>query len=275
MSIATAILTSDPNLLRCVLHRLDGQVLLASPQPLNAAGVGSYAPEEVLLQRFSQGMLPGSVKELQPKESSEALLYVAEALPLGTSVESTQPLRFREWLFCQLGSVSGFPAFKSRLVAELPPFLQRRLGNESLAEVAFALFLKEMYDVGAEDRSLEPEVVARLLGRAARRIQELSAPVGAARAGTINLIATSRRVLVASRLGEQPLHYMLLEGSDRCEACGLVASTPATEPRIRAHLRQRTVVVASRVASQAGWMEIPGGSAIAVDRNLGLHTTTF
>ena len=276
MSTAAAVFTSDPNLLRCVLHRLNGQVLLSSPEPLSTGGVGSYAPEDVLLQRFSQGTLPGTVEELRPKESSEALLYVAEALSPGMSMESAQPLRSRPWLFGLGGEMEGLAAFKGRLLAEVPPFIQWRLGSQSLAEVTFALFLKYLHELGrAEDPSLEPAVAAGLLGRAARRIQDLAAEVGVRRAGTLHLLATNQRMLLAARLGEQPLHYLLLEGSDRCPVCGLVAATVATEAKIRAHLRQRTVAVASRVSSPAGWLEVNSGSALAVGWDLNLRVLDF
>jgi hypothetical protein len=277
MSVAFAVYTSDPNLLPCVVQRLEGQVSISGFEPLNSASVGSYAQENVLLQRFSLGELPSKLAQLLPQQKSEALLYRAQMLPLGMSLEKSEPLRSRRWLFSHVGMLNAFAELKPRLVAELPDYLRRMLGGEAEGELAFALFLKLLREVGwAEDRAIAPSAIARVLGRTARRLQELSSAAGAARTSSINFIATNRQSLVATRLGAQPIFYTLLEGSDRCAACGLMSTTPATEPKIRAHLRQRTVAVATHVAPAAsGWVELPSGLALAVDWTLGLHTATF
>jgi hypothetical protein len=276
MSAAFALFTSDPNLLGCVLHRLEGQVSLAGSESLNAAGVGSYALDDVLLRRYSQGRLPRTLQDLLPHEKSEALLYRGQVLPLGMSPESGQPLRYREWLFCQLGTVHAFAELKPKLEAELPDYLQRTPGHATEGEVAFALFLKYLREAErADDRTLEPSLIAQMLGQASRRIQQLSTAAGAARLSSINLIASNQQALVATRLGETPLHYTLLEGSERCDVCGLTAATPSTAPKIRAHLRQRTVAVASHVAQPAGWVELPSGSALAVDWKRGVRVEAF
>lgn len=277
MSVAFALYTSDPNLLPCVVQRLEGQVSISGFERLNVASVGSYAQESVLLQRFSLGELPSRLSQLLPKQESEALLYRAQLLPLGMSLEESEPLRSRHWLFAHAGTLEAFAGLKPLLVAELPDYLQRMLGNETEGELAFALFLKLLREAGrSEERSVEPSVIARVLGQTSRRLQELSTAAGAARTSSINFIVTHPQSLVATRLGGQPLYYTLLEGSDRCAACGLVSTTPATGPRIRAHLRQRTVAVATHLApTVSGWVELPSGSALAVDWKRGLQTVTF
>ena len=85
MSVVLAALTSDPNLLRCELHRLAGQVLLQGEQRANAVGVGAYAQDEVLLRRFpGEGEL--SLDSLAPPNESEALLFHSGRLPVGMQV---------------------------------------------------------------------------------------------------------------------------------------------------------------------------------------------
>jgi len=73
---------------------------------------------------------------------------------------------------------------------------------------------------------------------------------------------------VATRWGESPLFYTRLEGTDRCEVCGISPTTPETQPAVLAHRRQRAVVVASHVKRLAGWLELPQGTTLVVSEDL-------
>ena len=268
MAKVFAVLTSDPNLIRCELRRLTGRVGLSTGTELNAVGLGSYAQEEVLLQRYaSERELPG-LDELGSPES-EVVLYHADRLPIGVSLEeNTQPYRFRHWLFAHVGELSGFGGVRVKLISLLPEHLQRQLRGDSDSEAAFALFLKHLRDTGrTEDRALEAATGAALLGKTARVLEDLVREVGTTGRSTLNFVATNGRMLLASRSGPEPLYYSLLEGTDRCERCGLDASTPETLPLKRAHRRRRTVVVTSSPERLDGWIEIPTGTVIAVDRS--------
>ena len=79
-------------------------------------------------------------------------------------------------------------------------------------------------------------------------------------------------MLIATRYGSEPLYYALLEGTDRCERCGLDQANPDTQPLVREHRRRRTVAIASNLSRATGWIEIPNGTAIAVDRDLNVQT---
>src|SRR6478735_4211823 len=108
MSVVLAVLTSDPNLLKCELARLEGQVVLQAEPKANAVGVGAYEDGEVLLRRLSSdaGLTVGS---LAPPHESGALLFHAGRLPVGLSLEdNTQPFRSRGWLFAHQGALNGF-----------------------------------------------------------------------------------------------------------------------------------------------------------------------
>src|SRR5437868_3673637 len=63
MSVVLGVLTSDPNLLKCELARLEGQVALQAEPKANAVGVGAYEDGEVLLQRLASdvGLTVGSL----------------------------------------------------------------------------------------------------------------------------------------------------------------------------------------------------------------------
>jgi predicted glutamine amidotransferase len=269
MSVALAVLTSDPNLVRCELHRLEGQVALQGEGRSNAVGIGAYAQDDVLLRRFpSDAKLP--LESLAPPHESEALLFHARRLPVGLSLEeNTQPFRSRRWLFAHQGSLQDFTRIRAGLLAEVPDFLRRQIRGETDSEVAFALFLKRLWEAGrADDPRLEAEVAGRLLADTARSLSQASARTGAAHTSTVNLLATNGFILVATRLGSQPLYYTRLEGTDRCEVCGITPSTPESQPGVAAHRRRRSVVVATHVKRPVGWVELTEGTTLAVEADL-------
>ncbi|MGQ0507909.1 MAG: class II glutamine amidotransferase [Myxococcaceae bacterium] len=273
MAVSFALFTSDPNLLRCQLDRLEGQVLLsANGDSENAVGLGSYAQEEVLSQRFAHPPTLKALADTWQGSESDAVAYHAQTLPVSVPLEpSVQPFRYRSWLFAHNGRVQEFGRLKSNLLSSLPEFLRRQLRGETDSEAAFALFLKLLRDTGrTDDRQLEPAIGAQLLEKTTGLLQQLSTDAGASRLCDLNFLVTNGRMLLASRLGSEPLYYSLLEGSDRCERCGIDGATAGhqTEWLVRQHRRQRTVVVASHVARPQSFMELRTGFALAVDRTL-------
>jgi predicted glutamine amidotransferase len=269
MSAVLAVLTSDPNLLRCELRRLDGQVVIQAEPRANTVGVGTYSDGEVLLRRLSSdvGLTAAS---LAPPHESGALVFHEGRLPVGQSLEeNTQPFRARVWLFAHQGTLNGFEQLRGSLLEELPEFLRWQVKGSTDSEVAFAYFLKHLRDNGRmEDPRLEAEVAGALLADTARELDRVAARAGAVRTSTLNFVATNGRILVATRWGEAPLYYTRLEGTDRCEVCGLTPMTPETQPAVSAHRRQRAVAVASHVKRPQGWVELPQGTTLVVSEDL-------
>ncbi|MFY0530442.1 class II glutamine amidotransferase [Archangium gephyra] len=276
MSVALAVLTSDPNLVRCELHRLEGQVALQGEDGRsNAVGIGAYAQDDVLLRRFPRDA-DLTLESLAPPHETEALLFHGRRLPVGLSLEeNTQPFRSRRWLFAHQGRLEDFADIRAGLLDEVPDFLKRQIRGETDSEVAFALFLKRLWETGhADDPRLPAEVAGRLLAETAKSLSQASARAGAALTSTVNLLATNGYILVATRLGGQPLYYTRLEGTDRCEVCGLQPETPETQPGVAAHRRRRSVVVASHLKRPAGWVELAEGSVLTVGADLQVRHLT-
>lgn len=269
MSVVLAALTSDPNLLRCELHRLAGQVLLQGEQRSNAVGVGAYAQDEVLLRRFASDE-ELTLDSLAPRHESEALLFHGGRLPLGLSLEdNTQPFRARRWLFAHQGTLHGFDAVRAPLLESLPEHLRRLVRGGTDSEVLFAVFLRHLRDVGrTDDPRLEADVTGRLLADTAREVAKAALDAGVTRASSLNLVATNGFVLAACRFGEEPLFYTRLEGSADCEVCGVTPGTSETQPAVGAHRRRRTVVVASHLKRPSGWVELPQGTRLVVGSDL-------
>lgn len=268
-----AVFTSDPNLMRCELARLREQVSLLDEPVSNAVGLGSYAQDEVLLQRYGSDVGLPPLDELWSGTESEAFLYRAQRLPVGLSLDdNTQPFRFRRWLFAHFGAVNGFEQIRSKVLSSIPEFLQRQIRGDTDSEVAFALFLKALRDTGrTEDPKLEGAVAAQLLAKTVRALEQFSSEAGATGKPTLNFAATNGRMLIATRSGPQPLHYALLEGSERCERCGLDAGAAESALLVREHRMRRTVAITTH-ARGSGWIELSDRTALAVGRDLSIQT---
>ncbi|AKQ67367.1 glutamine amidotransferase, class-II [Myxococcus hansupus] len=275
MSVILAALTSDPNLLRCELHRLQGQVLLHGDSRANAVGVGSYAQDEVLLRRYASSEAL-TLDSLAPPHESDALLFHAGQLPVGLSLEeNTQPFRSRRWLFAHQGDGQGLEPLRAALMDALPDHLRRQVRGGTPGELLFATFLKNLRDLGrTEDPRLEAELAGRVLADTAREVARAAAQAGVARTPSLNLVATNGTLLAATRFGEPPLFCTRLEGAAECELCEVTPSTPDTQPAVSAHRRRHTVVVASHLKRSAGWVELAQGHTLAVGPDLQLHELT-
>ena len=269
MSAILAAVSSDPNLLRCELHRLTHHVVLRPEPRANALGVGSYAQEEVLLRRLAPDT-DVTLDDLGPPHESEAVLFHAGRLPPGLSPEeNTQPFRARHWLFAHQGPVPDFGPLRAPLLERVPEHLQRQVRGATDSELFFALFLTRLRNLGrTDDPRLEPEVAGRLLHETVREVEAALVDAGRVRTPPLNLVATNGMVLVATRCGEAPLYYTRLEGSAECERCGVDARTPEAHPEVGAHRRRRTVVVASHVTRTQGWVELSPGTTLAVGADL-------
>jgi len=269
MSVALALLTSNPNLLRCELQRLEEQVSLEVEGSANAVGVGSFAQEDVLLERFAS-MEGRRLSALAPRYESEAMLVHAARLPLGLAAEeNTQPFRARHWLFAHAGRVPEFRQVRPVLLERVPPHLRRLVLGGTDSEVVFALFLAHLRETGQlDDPRLEAGRAAQVLRDTAQEVDQVAASAGAARTAELNLVATNGRVLVATRWGAAPLYYARLEGTDTCEACGLGPATTGTQAARDAHRRRLAVAVASHPRRTQGWVELPQGTSLLVDERL-------
>ncbi|MBX7112916.1 MAG: class II glutamine amidotransferase [Myxococcaceae bacterium] len=268
MSKLLGLYTSDPYLVRCELQRATAEVTAAGAD--EAVGVGAYEDDVVLSRRYGPGV---GRRELWAVPESDAVLMHAQTLALGASVEDeTQPFRYRQWLFAQVGEVEGASQVRERVMAQVPDFLARNVRGAGLGEAVFALFLKSLRDLGRlDDLQLEASLVAVMLNKTARQVAQLATEAGAAHRGTLNCAATNGRLLVATRRGPQPLFYKLLEGEGTCDRCGIDGSGKDSDSLVREHRRRRSIVVSSEVAKPNGWLELADGASIAVDRKLNLQ----
>ena len=267
MSRFLALMTSEPFLVRCELHRVRGEVAL--DQPEQAVGVGAFEDHIALIRKYGPAV---PRNELWETPESESVVLIAQSIAVGQSFEENmQPFRFRQWLFAHAGHVERADSLRSALMEMVPDYLQRAVRGRSVGEVMFALFLKSLRDIGRmEDPGLEAPVAATLLAQTARTIDQISGEVSGPGKSELSFVATNGRMLVACNSGRDHLNYRLLEGEGSCERCGLTAGGKDSEPLVRDHRRRRSVVVATHPLKPQAWIQLAAGGALAIDKSLRL-----
>ena len=262
MSQVLGLITQDAALVRCELDRVRAAFV---PQPGTVTGVGGWQDGQVILQRH-----PPSAGLRERFEAPESQVVMLGERVLGANQsgdDSTQPFRFRQWLFSAAGTIDRTPKVRERVWEELPEFLQSVVRGPSWEEAVFARFLTELRALGRiEDASLDAVTAGACLSRCALAVAQTAADVGVTRSHGFLLTASNGRMLLASRVGDQPAGYALLESRGACERHGLSDADRDDDALVRDHRRRRSVVVAS--ARPEGWVELPAGATLMVDRRL-------
>lgn len=264
MSQVLALITSDAALLRCELDRVKARFPF---EPRSVVGVGGWQDGQVVQRRYGLG---AATEEAWEAPDSEVSLVASRTLGVGEGMEdSAQPFRFRQWLFAAAGTLERGEAVRERLREELPEFLSAAVRGPTWEEAAFARFLAELREIGRiEDGLLDSATAAACLSSCARAIEQVSGGAGVTTRPGFALVASNGRLVVATRRGEQGLSYALLEGRPECARHELGPNASDAETLVRDHRRRRSVVVASGIAAGEGWVSLPEGATLVVDRRL-------
>lgn len=263
MSQALALITSDAALVRCELDRVKERFPLETN---SVVGVGGWQDGQVVQRSYGVGV---PLEDAWEAPDSEVVMLASRALTVGQGVDgSSQPFRFRQWLFAVSGGLEKSDTIRERLREELPEFLQSSLRGPTWEEVAFAHFLAGLREIGRiEDAQLDADTAASKLSAAAKAIEQVSASVGVMERPSFSFVASNGRVVVATSSGGARLSYALLEGNSTCARHELIDAKDG-EVVVRDHRRRRSVVIASGVEAGEGWVSLPDGATFAVDRRL-------
>lgn len=258
------VLVSDPDHLRCQLHRLGERAQLGEAEAL---GLGYFADGDVLLSKRPGSLADADLVRLAGVHSP-ALIAAAQGAGFVFDEEATDPFRFRRWLFAMTGEVERFEDLRAPMLAAMPAHVARAIHGLTDREHVFGLFLAELRTTGRLDDLEVPAVdAARSLAQAVRTLDRIAREEDhQTRPAPLAALASNGRVLVGVRRG-WPLHYALLEGISTCEVCGIDERTPESDPRRAEHRRLRAVALAT-AGPGPGFLEVPDGSTVAVGRSL-------
>lgn len=228
---------------------------LVVPGPLSRWGMGYVRGGEILLSRTprpSETALDFFPQFVEHK--ADCILANAshdgDVLP----TESTQPFRFRRWMFAQDGAPTLHADDWHAIAAQIPDFLRRNLRGRTAAELTLHTFLATLHDQNALDEQQSPGVIKRALAetleRMDARLRALARPIA-----TGNIAVSNSRSLTVARVeGGAPLfirrlHVFNERGARDDSFRGVLALSSSSPPG-------------------EGAEEIPVGSLVTISRDL-------
>ncbi len=229
--------------------------VLVATAPVPRWGLGSIQGGEVLLSRFPRPS-DGDVDffaALQNRHSDYLIAHASERDGLGGNA-NTQPLRFRQWMYAQEGSIEDFAGVQSEILARIPAFMRRNIAGKTAAEHLFHVFLAMLHEAGSiDDRNLPPSETRRVLAATMELASGVLKGAGSsARPG--NVIVSNARSMLAARLGHPMyLRRLFVAGDDRTG---------------RDETFRGVLVVSTTADPGEGFEEIPAGAAVLIHRDL-------
>jgi glutamine amidotransferase len=264
------IIGNRPDLAARVLA-FEGDALRArsSGAPLGW-GLGFYQGGEVLMRRRP-------IDERQELDVARIAADVRADLVIGhvrhatvgsLRTENTHPFRYRQWLFAQTGTVSGFEQIRERLVASVPEFLRGGIRGETDAEVVFHVFLSFLHDASLlNDGPVDAPHVREALRSTLAVVDGMTAEVGAAGC-QLNVMLSNGDALIAVHRGETPMRLRVITGKADAEL--VIGDDPQLRRRIPELARVHFSLVASDFdgpVPNGRWKVVPDSAIVTMSRD--------
>lgn len=259
------VMCNDADLLGCAIGEVNESLKLAAGQGHHGVGVGYYSGDDPLLKRRpsdpEEGIdYAGLVEGIQ---SNTLLVHIRRATVGAWKSTNTHPFRFRRWLFGHVGHLPALDPRREELEASLPPFLARNIAGETDSELAFHLFLDNLFKDGTlNDLTLPAERLADYLRHCDERIAEWHA--GSKEPPTYAIAVTNGQVMGVICRGEV-VHYSHREGIHGCSEHG------GEEQDRQSHGRFKGIMIGAQMSDPGHqWREVSDGSLLTVSRSLEL-----
>lgn len=179
--------------------------------------------------------------------------------------ENTHPFRYRDWIFAQTGTVSGFDGLRDTLFEAQPGFLRPNVRGDTDSEVFFYLILSFLHDAGALDtRSVSTSQVLEALAAASEHVDATLTSAGKPKHAGDILMTNGDSMFAVQRSGK--LAYRLVDDQEEIEAVvGIKNGKPASRRG-----QQRCCVFASAVDElPEGWQHAATDHVMVASRTEG------
>jgi len=182
-------------------------------------GLGFYQGGEVLIRRRPiDERQEIDIAELGADVRADVVVgHVRQATVGALRTENTHPFRYRQWLYAQTGTVSGFDQSRDRLMGSVPEFLRAGIRGDSDAEIVFQLFLSFLHDAGKlDDLVVDTGVVREAIRGSLLLVDSISSEVGCGPA-ELNVVVSNGDLVVAAHR-RQKMAVRTFAGRDDAEA---------------------------------------------------------
>ena len=178
MAFLLATIGTDADYMPAHLYALRNELPASAPTGPELWGVGYYADDRALvIKKPSELLRERTAYELASEVKSRVIVACSDNVRVR---EQAPPFRFRRWLFGSSGNLAPLGAMRERIVDRLPDFVRSELGHKSDGELAFSMFLAELFRSGKLDDPLATQAELALgLRTTAETIARLGTEQGA------------------------------------------------------------------------------------------------
>lgn len=256
--------------LRCALA-LDGEgVAFGDRFRPEGWGVGSFQGGEILLRRKpiehrDRVEFQDLVRDLR---TDCAIVHARDGGAIASTLENTQPFRFRQWLFAHAGHIPELDSLRPAIMERIPDFLLRNVRGETDSELIFHLFLGFVHAAGGlDDSELDRRAIASALQQTVLALDDITTRAGRPPA-VLNCVVTNHHAMVALRRGA-PMVWIRRHGVRDCAVCRRQPDIAGREPKRVDHEQFKYVLIATGYPTLPhGWYELPEaprGTVLAID----------
>jgi predicted glutamine amidotransferase len=224
-------------------------------------GIGFYQSGEALLRR--RPLDDREVIEIAALNDVSTGLLLAQIRTPGVGAlrtENTPPFRYRDWLFAQRGTMTGFDQIRSPLLERLPEFLRCNLRGETDGEAMFYSFLSCLDEaVGLESDRITAGQIREALRGALSRGNQLLARAGLAEAEVDWFVSDGEHLVCLHRTGS--MMYRRFEAPEELEAL-----LPEGPPGASLHPFRCSVVASGLEELPEKWARVETGRFVTLNR---------
>lgn len=211
MSRLLSIVTNDRRLLPVALAEAGTSIDMTRGLSRGCWGLGTYEGGEVLIQKRPVDGTEAFAELIHGLRANRLISHVHEAPEWGYSSDTTQPWRYRTWMFALSGTIGGAGMMRERTLARIPDYIQRNIRGELPPELVFHLFLAHLHEEAPLDAMrAHPNAAWKALERTLTELPELAEGHGPIEFSCV--LSTPEEVYAAAH--RRPLFYRVLRGRD-------------------------------------------------------------
>jgi glutamine amidotransferase len=233
-------------------------------------GLGFYQNGEVLMRRRPiDERVELDVAAIAADVRADLVVgHVRHATVGALRTENTHPFRYRQWIFAQAGTVSGFDQIRERLVASVPDFLRGGIRGETDAEVVFHVFLSFLHDASfLNDGLVEASYVREAVRSTLAVVDGMTAEAGAPPC-RLNIMLSNGDSILAVHRGETPMRLRVISGKADAEL--IMGDDPQLRRRVPELARVHFSLAASDFdgpVPNGRWKGVPDSAIVTMTRD--------
>lgn len=211
MSRLLSIVVNDRRLFPLALEEAGTSIDMTRGLSRGCWGLGSYDGGQVLLHKRPVDGTEAFADLMRGMRPNRLISHVHEAPEWGYSGETTQPFRYKTWLFALSGTIGGAGMVQERTLARIPDYIRQNIRGDLPPELVFHLFLAHLHEEAPLDAMrAHPNAAWKALERTLGELPELAEGHGPIEFACV--LSTPTEVYAAAH--RRPLFYRVLKGRD-------------------------------------------------------------